>query len=60
MDFSLVVDWAEMKAVWLVEEMDDSSERVMASLSALRLVEKKVDWMVKELDGSLVASLEEE
>ena len=49
-----------MMAVWLVEEMDDSSERVMASLSALRLVEKKVDWMVKELDGSLVASLEEE
>ena len=49
-----------MMAVWLVEEMDDSSERVMAFLSALRLVEKKVDWMVKELDGSLVASLEEE
>ena len=49
-----------MKVVWLVEEMDDLSERVMAFLSALRLVEKKVDWMVKELDGSLVASLEEE
>ena len=60
MDFSLVVDWAEMKAVWLVEEMDDLSERVMAFLSALRLVEKKVDWMVKKMDGSLAASLEEE